>query len=1166
MTRLMHRAGTLPFLIAVFLNAFVDLGHKIVIQNTIFKIHDGPQQIVLTAILNALILLPFILLFSPAGFASDRYPKHKVMRVTAWAAVALTSGITLCYLMGWFWASFAMTFLLAAQSALYSPAKFGYIRGFFGKEHLAEANGIVSAISIIAILTGTFAFSIVFESVFPDGATTKTEVLTTLVPVGLILMLTSIVELVMMYRLPQADTPIALHSGPTKFSHTFSSTLLKSNLAPVLKRDVIRLSIIGLAMFWSIGQVMLAAFPAFAKAQTGESNTIIIQAILGASGLGIALGSMIASRASKNYIETGLIPLGAAGIALGLAFLPTLESQIMMGLDFFFIGAMGGIFIVPLNAMVQFYANEHELGKVLAGNNLIQNIAMFSFLCVTVSFALLGISAKQLLIFTAIFALLGGCYTVSKLPQSLVRFVLSLLMSRRYRVNVQGMKNIPSEGGVLLLGNHITWIDWAIIQIASPRPVQFVMHKRIYERWYLTWFFKMFGSIPIEKGASSKASLDTIAQRLNQGHVVCLFPEGALSRTGHLGEFKRGFERAAAQCNDDVVIQPLYLRGLWGSQFSYSSEKLRQQSVDGWKREIIIAFGKPIDKNSKADIVKRRVFDLSVSSWQSYAENLPSLPHAWINTCKHRGKALAIADTSTHQEMSAERLLTAAIAFSKRIKKISPEQNIGLLVPTSAGGVIANMATLMLGKTLVNLNYTSNPDTMSSALEQAEINTIYTSEKFLKKLQARGLDFSECMKGKHIVYLEEIKQQISNIELLRTLINVKLLPAFLLKRLVCRRQSPDHTAAILFSSGSEGTPKGIRLSHTNIMANLKQISDVLNMEDNEVFMASLPLFHAFGLTVTQFLPLIEGLPMICHADPTDAVGTGKAIAKYKATVMCATSTFLRLYTRNQKVHPLMLNSLRLVISGAEKLNPEVREAFKHKFNKDILEGYGATETTPVASVNVPSTLDTSTWRIQLGEKLGTVGMPLPGTSFKVVDPETWEELPSGHRGMILIGGAQVMQGYINAPEKTASVIRKIGNTRWYVTGDKGYLDEDGFLTIVDRYSRFAKLGGEMVSLSSVESAIVKSLTDEYRDLEVVAVNLPDEKKGEKIVILSERDISTSELKSAMLSHQCNGLMIPSEVILVDTLPKLGSGKTDFKHAKMIASNATAAPNTPMETV
>lgn len=1153
MKTLLSRAGSFPFLAAVFLNAFVDLGHKIVIQNTIFKIHDGSEQVVLTAILNSLILLPFILLFIPAGRLSDTHAKHQVMRITAWAAVALTMGITVCYALGWFWASFVMTFLLAAQSALYSPAKLGYIRGFFGKDHLAQANGIVSATTIIAILAGTFAFSIVFEAVFPQDAQTKSEVIANLIPVGFILVATAVFELIMVYRLPQCDSPLTSSEEKTEKSLTKQHSLLKEQLGPVIHRENIRLSIIGLAMFWSIGQVMLAAFPAFAKAQTGEVNTIVIQAILGASGLGIALGSVIASRVSRNYIETGLIPIGAAGIALGLAILPTLSNQWLMGLNFLFIGAMGGMFIVPLNSLIQYYAQENELGKVLAGNNLIQNISMFAFLMLTVSFALLGIGSKQLLILIAFVAFFGGLYTVYKLPQSLVRIIMSIAMSSRYRVTVHGMKNIPNQGGVLLLGNHISWIDWAIVQLASPRPVQFVMLKRIYETWYLKWFFKLFGCVPIERGSSSKASLETVAELLNEGKVVCLFPEGAISRTGHLGEFRRGFERAASMCNKDVVIQPFYLRGLWGSQWSYSSEKIKAQSNRWWKRDLLVAFGKPESIEMKADELKRRVFDLSISSWQEYAETQPNISDAVIDRCKTEPSALAIGE-SNGQTLTRSKLLTASICFARKIKRISPEQNIGLLVPTSAGGVIANISTLLLGKTIVNLNYSASNDAMASALNQASIQTIYTSKRFLAKLEARGIDFSENFAGKKIVFLEDLKDEIGKAESMFTYIAVRTLPRFALKAFYSKKTSSDSTAAILFSSGSEGAPKGICLSHINIMANLKQISDVLNMKNDDVMMASLPLFHAFGLTVTQFLPLVEGLPMICHPDPTDVLGISKAVAKYRATIMCGTSTFLRLYARNNKVNPLMLKSLRLVIAGAEKLNPEVRNSFKEKFNLDILEGYGATETTPVASVNLPNSLDTNSWSVQLGEKTGTVGMPLPGTSFKIVDPETWQELSSGHRGMILIGGAQVMKGYLNDPNRTEQSIKIIDGRRWYVTGDKGYLDEDGFLTIVDRYSRFAKLGGEMISLSSVENAVCSSLSDEYTDLQVVAVNISDDKKGEKIILLSEREISLSEVKQAMIANKHNALMIPSQVLQVETLPMLGSGKIDFTKAKSVVIN------------
>ncbi len=314
--------------------------------------------------------------------------------------------------------------------------------------------------------------------------------------------------------------------------------------------------------------------------------------------------------------------------------------------------------------------------------------------------------------------------------------------------------------------------------------------------------------------------------------------------------------------------------------------------------------------------------------------------------------------------------------------------------------------------------------------------------------------------------------------------------------------SPEDTAAILFSSGSEGTPKGIELTHRNIMANVRQTSDVLNTEANDVVLSNLPLFHAFGLTATTFLPLLEGIPMVCHPDPTDALGCAKAIARHRATFLCSTSTFLRLYTRNKRIHPMMLESLRLVVAGAERLSPDVRESFALKFQKPIYEGYGATETTPVASCNLPDSLSTEDWRVQTGNRPGTVGMPLPGTSFRIVDPVSLETLPPGEDGLILIGGVQVMKGYLKAPDKTADAIVELDGQRWYKTGDKGHQDEDGFLTIVDRYSRFAKLGGEMISLTQVEEQVRRVLGEP--EMELVAVNVPDPKKGERIILLGRR--------------------------------------------------------------
>lgn len=1146
MLKLKQIPGALPLFVAAFLNAFVDLGHKIIVQNTVFKLHDGPQQVALTALVNALMLIPFIVLLTPSGYLSDQYRKTRVMQIAAWVAVGLTLLITLFYYLGWFWPAFSMTLLLAAQATIYSPAKYGYLKELFGKERLGEANGVMSAVSMIAILGGIFAYSIAFEILYPKGATTEAEVLHAIAPVGWLLVANSLLEVFMLYRLAPQAPVVKTEAFP--IGRFLSGLTFKDDLAPLKHSRSIRLAIIGLATFWGVGQVMLAAFPAFVKDELGLDNTIAVQGILACTGIGIALGSYVAGRASKNYIDTGLLPMGALGIAIGLGFLTFLHSFAAFALVFLAVGFCGGIFTVPLNALIQFNAKSDELGRTLAANNWVQNVVMLSFLAITFVFSLLNLSSKTLLQSIAWVALIGCCYTVWQLPQSFMRAALGYILTRRYNIAVQGIKNIPPQGGVLMLGNHVSWIDWGILQLASPRPVRFVMIRSIYSRWFLKWFFDLFGCIPIEAGARSRRALDEVATALNNGEVVCLFPEGSISRTGHLGEFRKGFERACSQVGDDIVIVPFYLRGLWGSQFSRSSNRLKKESRAGLTRDLIVAFGQPLDKNTKADIIKRRVLDLSISSWQEYVNNLGNLSQTIVASLKKKSCQTLLFDTMG-TELTGGKLLTAAFSFAKRIKQ-SPDACIGVLLPTSAAGVICNLAVLFSGKTLVNLNYTASREAILSALEQAGIKQVYTSERFLTKLAAKGLPLEEILSGVQLIKMEELAKSITTQEKLITLFWLRLLPNWLIQKIYLTESSADSCAVILFSSGSEGAPKGVQISHKNLLANVKQVADVLNMEDMDVVMANLPLFHAFGLTVTQFLPLVQGLPLVCHADPTDVLGSSKAIATYRATILFGTSTFLRLYVRNTKIQPLMLSTLRLVVAGAEKLHAEVRTGFIQKFNIPIYEGYGATEVAPVASVNLPDKLELESWQTQVGQRAGSVGMPLPGTSVKVVDPQSFIELPTGEAGMILIGGPQVMVGYLNNLEKTAQAIKEIDGMRWYVTGDKGYIDEDGFIFIVDRYSRFAKIGGEMISLSLVETAIKECIND--AEIDVVVVNLPDDKKGERLIALHEKPLDIDSLRAQIQAGGLNTLAIPGQWFLVPTLPKLGSGKTDFAAAKKLA--------------
>lgn len=1136
----------MAYMVIIFINAFVDLGHKIVIQNSVFKIYDGQTQTILTAIINALILLPFIILFSPAGFLSDKYPKPQVMRHSALAAVIITLLITLAYYQGWFWCAFMLTLAMGVQSALYSPAKYGYLRELVGDAHLAQGNAVIQAITIVSILVGAFVFSALFEVLLSDIVLDNTgTVMHGIAVLGWGLVALSLVEWWLAYRLTITKTrDDSQHFSAVDYVR---GNYLKRNLQVISGRRAIWLSIIGLSMFWAVSQAVLSAFPAFAKDVLQENNTLIIQGILACTGIGIVVGSLLAGKISRNYIELGLIPVGALGFAFGLGLVPTLETHMSMAFVFMALGLLGGVFIVPLNSLIQYHAKENELGTVLAGNNWVQNIAMLGFLGLTIVFAWMGITSAQLFYILMGVAMAGALYTVYELPHSLARIVASAVIRHRYRIDVIGFEHLPKCGGVLLLGNHISWIDWAMIQIACPRPVRFVILRSIYNQWYLNPILKFFGAIPISTG-NSLESLEQVNQRLKAGDVVCLFPEGAISRTGSLGLFHAGYERAVEGV--EGVIVPFYLHGLWGSRLSRAnSEKLRRNTAHGSRRGVVVSFGAPLPMHIKAGELKQQIFELSFEAWEFQANCFDPLPLAWIRTAKENLHHVAVTD-SNGTAFTHAKLLAVTSAFARVMRQYDRQQNVGLLLPASSAALIANMAVMLTGKTAVNLNYTTSVVAVQAGLKNAAVNTVFTSEKFLQRLQQRGIDTDAMLQGVNVVMMETLRERVSKPLLLSAWIAAYLLPASIYYRLFGKAVNVQDPAAILFSSGSEGVPKGIVLSHLNFMSNIKQISYLLKTREDDVVMGSLPPFHSFGLTVTLLLPLVEGITVVCHPDPTDVLNIAKAISRYEVTLLCATATFLRLYTLNRKVQALMLDSLRIVVAGAEKLPADVRQEFRGKFGKEIYEGYGATETTPVASVNIPDELDKNDWRIQIGQKQGTVGMPLPGCSFRIVDPDTLTTLPAGEDGLILISGTQVMTGYLNDTEKTAAAIVELDGRRWYKTGDKGHLDADGFLTIVDRYSRFAKIGGEMISLGAVETEVRKVITE--ADVELVAVNLPHDRKGEQVVLLTTKAMEVDELRKSLLAINCNPLMIPAAVYQVAAVPKLGSGKMDFSAAKKLA--------------
>ena len=1131
-------AGFFPYFLIVFFNATIDLGHKIILQNTIFKSFEGTELMVLTAIINALILLPFVFLFSPSGFINDKYAKVKVVQVLSFSAIIITILITISYYLGYFEVAFFATLLLAAQSALYSPAKYGLIKEMFGEEHLVRANSLVQSITIIAILLGAVIYSVFFEYFLPAGISDKSEILQYIAPIGFILIFSSILDFFLSLKLVNTQE----EKKEERFSlskYLRGQYFKKNNILIKRKKDIFH-SVIGLGILWAISQTVVAVFGQFLKSSLQIENTIVVNLLLVVMGGGVVVGSIIVSRLFKNRIQMGIVPVGSFGLFLSLLVIVNLNDLYMMGVMFFFYGISTSLIVVPLNSIIQFNSSRIHLGRILATSNFYQNMMMLTALFVVAFLSYKGLDSKQMLLISAIFALFGLFWSLIKLPQSFIIFIGRIILRFFYKFDVSGLENIPKNKGVLLLGNHVSYIDWLIVQFAYPEQVSFVMEKGFYDKWYLQWFCKIFQVIPITSG-NSKSSLKKIEYVLSEGKTVVLFPEGMVTRNSLMNDFYSGYELAVKGAKN-TVIMPFYFHGLWGSKFSYGKSTKKK-----FRRELFIKFGRPLSSDTKTEKLKKEIIGLSVDIWNRYSELQENITRTWMDSIKSNSNFFA-AD-STGLKLSNYKFLAGTLIMRKYFKKsIKSGENVGLILPSSVAGALANMALLSLGNIVCNLNYTTGEQPLKVAMNNANIKTIVTSRKFVQKLKSKSFKFDGALTGCHIVYLEDMKSSVYKLQLLVYYLRARFYPKFLLKLLFTPKKNMDDTAAILFSSGSEANPKGIMLSHKNIIANINQTHTLINYNDDDRIMGSLPIFHSFGFTVCTLLPIVKGIPIIYHFDPTDGYTIGKLIAKYRATAIFGTSTFFRLYACNRKIHPLMLDTIRLVIAGAEKLSINVRDEFKKKFGLEIYEGYGATETSPVASCNVPDTPMFDFKKIQIRHKYNTVGKPLIGTKIIVVDPDTFEELDLGKEGMILISGPQVMKGYLNDSKKTNQVIKEIDSRRYYVTGDKGKIDQDNFITIIDRYSRFAKIAGEMISLSRCEQQIQSCLDS---TIEIVASNVPDTRKGEKIVLLVSGDIDLKELKNILIEAKIHSLYLPSSYHKVDSIPKLVTGKVDLKNAKKV---------------
>lgn len=1089
--------------------------------------HQGVGQAgTIAALGSAAFVLPFLLLSALAGSLADRYPKNRLVVIVK----GLEVGIALLAVLGIATAQPALlyltVFLLGCHSALFAPAKYGVVPELVDREELSRANSLLEMSTFVAIVGGTALAPFLVQ--FAAGRHSVALL------AGLVF---AVAGLLLARTLP--TTPVAAHRPLAVSPLTYWRTLAS------LRHDgYLLLAIIGAAYFLFVGafcQLNLLPYGMSRLGLTQEQSGYLFVA----AALGIGLGSLWAGRLSGRTVEFGVVPIGAAGLCASAFALHAIPPQLPLVLAVVALfGISAGLFIVPLQAFIQLRSPADRRGEIQAASSFLSWVGALS-----ASALLWFLSGPLHLSPGAAFTLLGAVtllltvITLVVLPDFLLRFIALVAMRLFYRLEMIGERHVPSEGGALLIANHVSWLDALLLIATQQRRIRFVMAREIYNTPLLKQLCRLMRVIPVSTKDGRKGLLEFIStarQALDDGYLVCIFAEGEITRNGMLNEFKGGFERIVKGSDHPVI--PVYIGGAWGSILSYAHGKLLSRFPSLLPYRVTLLFGPPLPAESSAHAVRRAVMELSCAWFDARKPRRRALGELFAGTARENWRRPALADTSGRALSYGESLVAAAV-LARRLRPLLPAKTagtpeprmVGVCLPPTVGGALANLALTLEGIVPVNLNYTASADGLRSALAQCGISTVITARPFLEKLP--GLP-----EFPGVLYIEDLLAELTPREKGRAYLVARLLPL----RFWARPAgfNADRLATVIFSSGSTGEPKGVMLSHHNILSNLEALRIVFRATRRDNICSALPFFHSLGFTGTLWLSLLSGFAAVYHTNPLDGEVIARTVRESRSTLLIATPTFLLAYLRRAKKEDFA--TLRLVVTGAEKLKSKLADSFEEKFGIRPLEGYGATELSPVISLSLP---DVEIGGIrQIGNRDGSVGLPVPGVVVKIVDPESFVTLPEGASGLILVKGPNIMLGYLGKPEKSAEVLRD----GWYISGDIGYLDAGGFLHITDRLARFSKIGGEMIPHGAIEDALHAAL-GQVRVLAVTSV--PDDKRGEKLVIVhtpAAGDATT--LYQLLVASDLPNLWKPGRdcFVAVEALPLLGTGKLDLQGLRAAA--------------
>lgn len=1113
-TLLRHR-GIGGLLLAQTQVAFNDNATKLVLIGLVQMLLPEDEAGRLVSLISLLLVTPFVLFAPLSGWLADRFPRRHVLAASLWLQIAV---MTLLFA-ATAWRNLPMAvggfFLLGLQSALMSPARRGLIKDLAG-DSVGEVTGWMEMLCVAAILAGSLGGGQAIDALagLLGHPWSAAAVAVLLLGAGCAAALWAVRRI-----------PVHPVATPRKFSR--QAVLGHWELLSSLRRDpTLRRAAWGDAVFYLAGGILLLTLAQAGRElfPDGHGAAGITGLMLATMGGGVAAGSILAARLSRHHICLGLVPLGAllmSGLALGLSFLTPGEPSFFAGL--LLLGLGGGLYLVPLGAFLVDRAPAAERGKILAASSMLSSLTGMAAVGISLAVSPWLDTAGQLVLLSA-GLFLTSLFACKWLSRDVLRLVALFLARARYAVAGRGTQNLPSHGGALIVCNHVSYVDTLVLSLASPRPIRFLSYAGFFQMPVLGGILRLAGAIPVSSTRARDAIIQA-SEHIRRGELVCIFPEGQLTRTGCLMELRSGFELIARRAGCPVVV--VHLDGLWGSIFSFAEGRYFTKWPQPRRRRVTVSFAPALETaEASAPRVREILLELGETAFSSRTPE-PALAVRLIQALKRQPARVCVEDpTSGLAPLRALPLLAGARILARQWRRTIPEQRVGLLLPPGQGGTLANLAVLFAGKVPVNLNPTLDTESARFCLEQAGVRTIITAGAVWKK-------FPNFPRPDQVVFLEREMAALPPFRRVLAVLENLLLPAsFIVRRIELPSGRPEDEAVLLFTSGTSGRPKGVVLTNRNLLTNLRQITETGFLRPDDRLGSALPLFHSFGLTMGLFFPLLAGRTVVTAPSPLDHEKLAAAARDGLPSVLLATPTFLRGYVR--RISRDAFGTLRLIVTGAENLPADTAAAARDRFGCEVMEGYGLTEASPVVCLNMPHPANgLGAGSIQQGAKDGSVGRLLPGLAMRLLDPETETHLPGATRGLLALRGANLTPGYL------ADTTRSKFRDGWFLTGDLVRVHPDGFVFMEGRLSRFSKIGGEMVSHAAVEQAIASGLGGEHQDC-VLGRSCPD--KGEELVLITTRSLTRDDLRR---STTLPNLWLPRRIVTVGSLPLLASGKLNL---------------------